>query len=240
MIERAFKIFVDFDGTITTKDVGELMFLEFGNPVKANEIIQEWIDKKINAKVSWIRLCKTIDSLSQNDFENFIDSMTIDSSFKIFSAYCNSNSHQMSILSDGLDFYIKRILERENLSHINLYSNKLIFDGNGSITPIFPHTDSECERCANCKRNHIINNSSDVDYTVYIGDGWSDTCPAQFCDFIFAKHSLLRFCEMNRITFFPFNNFSDVINKLEQLKAKKRLKKSHQADLKRKEIYLQG
>ena len=45
---------------------------------------------------------------------------------------------------------------------------------------------------ANCKKNHIINHSSDDDITIYIGDGNSDKDAAQYCDFIFAKNDLLK------------------------------------------------
>ena len=108
------------------------------------------------------------------------------------------------------------------------------------MIPTFPYTDEECRKCANCKRNHILANSSDTDFTVYIGDGYSDTCPAQYCDFVFAKNSLLKYCEVNRITYFPFTNFRDVQKRLNELVNKKRLKKKHQAELKRKQVYRQG
>jgi 2-hydroxy-3-keto-5-methylthiopentenyl-1-phosphate phosphatase len=75
---------------------------------------------------------------------------------------------------------------------------------------------------------------------VYIGDGHSDQCPAQYVDFIFAKDDLLRFCEMERITFFPYHNFNDVKIRLQSLLQKKRLKKRHQSLMKRRAVYMQG
>ncbi|HOI30612.1 MAG TPA: MtnX-like HAD-IB family phosphatase [Melioribacteraceae bacterium] len=239
MNDKTFKIFVDFDGTITKNDVGEAMFLKFGNPERAREIIEDWINEKINAKVSWQLLCDTLIGFDELKFGEFLNAMDIDTTFKEFVGYCKSNDFEIRILSDGLSYYIDHILKREGLSHLEVYSNR-VSNQNGKLIPQFPHTDSECDRCANCKRNHILNFSSDDEYSVYIGDGWSDVCPAQFCDFIFAKNSLLKYCESNRITYFPFGNFSDVIKKMDQLKVKKRLKKRHQAELKRKEIYIQG
>jgi 2-hydroxy-3-keto-5-methylthiopentenyl-1-phosphate phosphatase len=59
-----------------------------------------------------------------------------------------------------------------------------------------------------------------------------------FCDFIFAKDDLLRYCEKERISYFPFNNFTDVIGRMETLRNRKRLKKRHQAELKRRELYI--
>jgi len=240
MNEKNFKIFVDFDGTITKEDIGEVMFLKFGDAQRAKEIVNDWINEKINARKSWELLCKTVNNLNLEKFDEFLLSSEIDSSFKIFLDYCNKNNYEVRILSDGLDYYINKILSKENLSHLEVYSNKLNFDKDGNLIPIFPYTDEECKRCANCKRNHVLNFSGDDEYSIYIGDGYSDVCPAQYCDFIFAKKSLLKYCEINRITYFPYSDFNDVIKKIEELKQKKRLKKRYQAELKRKEVYIQG
>jgi 2-hydroxy-3-keto-5-methylthiopentenyl-1-phosphate phosphatase len=60
----------------------------------------------------------------------------------------------------------------------------------------------------------------------------------EYCDFVFAKNDLLRYCEIERITFFPFKDFNDVIKKLGELEKKKRLKKTHRAQLKRQQAYI--
>ncbi len=234
-----YKIFVDFDGTITKEDVGENMFLTFGDPDKAREIVQRWINEEINSKETWIQLCETIPSLDFEKFNEFIDKMEIDDSFLEFVDYCETEGHEIFVLSDGLDYYIKRILKRYGLEYLKLYSNIAEFR-DGRIYPIFPHTDEECDRCANCKRNHVISNSADTDVTIYIGDGFSDTCPAQFCDFIFAKKSLLKFCEQKRISYYPFTNFKDVIERIKELTKRKRIRKRRQAELNRRAVYLQG
>lgn len=234
-----FNIFVDFDGTISTRDVGEALFLEFGNEAEAMKIIDLWIDKKISSFESWELLCKTINNFEIDHFDKFIATISIDESFNKFIDYCKEKDFSVFVVSDGFDLYIKKILERENLRHLKVFCNKLEVKDN-KIIPSFPYPDEECGICANCKRNHIIDNSGDLEFNVYIGDGLSDTCPAQFCDLIFAKKALLKFCEKNRITFSPFNYFNDVIEKLELLKSKKRLKKRFQASLKRNEVYIQG
>jgi len=237
--EKIFKIFVDFDGTITQKDIGEEMFLKFGDAEEAVRIIERWINNEITSVDTWQMLCATVKNFDEKEFDLFLNEIKIDPTFIKFVDYCKSNNFEMLILSDGLNYYINKVLEREGLLHIKSYTNKLTFEGN-SLIPQFPYTDEECKQCANCKRNHVINNSSDDDYTVYIGDGYSDACPVQYCDFIFAKKSLLKFCESNRISFSPFENFDDVIKKLDVLKSRKRLKHRHQAELKRREVYLQG
>ena len=239
MSEKIFKIFVDFDGTISQQDIGEEMFLKFGDPEEAHRIIDKWIKKEITSVDTWRRLCATITDFNSDAFDDFLSEIDIDPTFKKFVDYCDKNGFEIFILSDGLDYYINRVLGREGLSHLQTYTNKLMFN-DGKLIPQFPYTDEECKQCANCKRNHIINHSADDDYTVYIGDGYSDACPVQYCDFIFAKKSLLKFCEVNRISFSPYKNFNDVRRKIDTLISKKRLKKRHQAELKRREVYLQG
>lgn len=238
--DKNFKIFIDFDGTITQQDVGEEMFLKFGDSEKAYAIVRLWMENKISSSECWFRLCETVDNIDIKIFDQFIDTMNIDPFFISFIQYAETNGFEVTVLSDGLDYYIKRILMREKLNHLRVYSNRLEFGDNNELNPIFPYSDEECSECANCKRNHVINHSGDDEISIYIGDGYSDTCPAQYCDYIFAKKSLLKYCEKNRISYFPFTTFNDVLKRLEVLKNKHLVKKRHQAQLKRKEVYIQG
>ncbi len=237
--EKVIKVFIDFDGTITKEDIGESFLKTFGKPDEINKIVQDWFEEKITSPQSWHLMLDTISNFNQIDFENFLLEKEIDPYFKKFVEFCDQNKIEIMILSDGLDIYIKNILRREGLDHLKFFSNKIRFENN-KLIPVFPHGDEECKFCGNCKRNHILVNSGDDEFTIYIGDGYSDKCPVEYCDFVFAKKSLLKYCEKNRITYFPFQNFNDVIKKLTELNSKKRLKKKHQAQLKRREVYLQG
>ena len=237
---RNFKIYIDFDGTITKRDIGEHMFLEFGDPIKSQEIIDEWVAGKINSKTVWRELCKTIKNFDDNKFDEFLDTMEIDDYFIDFLEYCDENDFPVTILSDGLDYYIDKIAKKFNFDHVPLFSNKLTFDENKNLIPTFPYTDEECKDCANCKRNHILNSSSDEDITIYIGDGYSDKCAAEHSDYIFAKKSLLKYCEQNGLPYFQFKDFEDVKKIVVQLANKKKIKKRHQASLKRRDAYMQG
>ncbi len=239
-MERTFKIFVDFDGTITKVDVGAALFDHFGETKTVQNIIENWIDEKINSTECWISLCNSLPPVELNSLNDFIDKIPVDETYNYFIEFCKQNNFEVIVLSDGLDFYINRIMKSGKISETRFFSNSLNIDSNKKFIPSFPFRDAECIRCANCKRNHVINNSGDDEFTVYIGNGHSDFCPAQYCDYIFAKDSLLKFCEKERISFFPYKNFFDVIDRLDDLKKIKRLKKRHQAELKRKEVYIRG
>jgi 2-hydroxy-3-keto-5-methylthiopentenyl-1-phosphate phosphatase len=238
-MDKVFKVFVDFDGTITRKDTGDAVFTKFGDTLIVEEIIDDLLSDRISAKDCWLKLCKSVKNIDKQELDEFILQIEIDSTFHSFVDYCDKHKYPLFILSDGFDYYIDLILKREKLDHLKVYSNKLKLNSDNTLTPLFPYYDSGCTTSANCKRNHIINNSSDDEFTVFIGDGNSDKYTVHFCDFIFAKDDLLKYCERERITYFPFKDFKDVIDRMETLRQKKRLKKRHQAELRRREIYIQ-
>lgn len=238
MTEKQFKIFLDFDGTITTKDVGEEIFRKFVDEKIVSKIVDDLLADKISSRDCWERLCESVLINDKNEFENFILSQEIEPTLNRFVEYCYANKFQLFVLSDGFDYYIDKILSRENLSHLKVFSNKLLLNDDGKLIPYFPYYNADCRSSANCKRNHIIENSGEDDYTVFIGDGNSDIEAIQYVDFIFAKDDLLKYCEIQRITYFPFKNFDDVITRLSELTSKKRLKKRHQAELKRHEAFM--
>jgi 2-hydroxy-3-keto-5-methylthiopentenyl-1-phosphate phosphatase len=238
MKKHELKVFVDFDGTITIEDVGDAIFSKFGETEKVNQIIGDLLSDKISSRKCWDDLCKCVGVINKNELEDFIDSLDIEPTFKSFVEFCNEQDIELYVLSDGFDFYIDRVFNKAGLSRIKYYSNKLFVDDNGMLSASYPYYDAGSPTSANCKKNHIINHSSDDDYTIYIGDGNSDKDAAQYCDFIFAKKDLARYCSMERISFYPFNNFDEIKNKIVELLNKKNLRKRHQAQLKRKSAYL--
>jgi len=236
IMEKVFKIFVDFDGTITQQDVGEEIFLKFADNNKMNVIIEDLLNDKLSSRDCWVQLCAAIPSIDKSELDSFINSMIIDPSFIEFIKYCGKENDELFVLSDGFDYYIHRIFSNNDIGNISVYANSLQLINN-KLIPGFPYYDESCFSSANCKRNHVINHSSEEEFTVFIGDGNSDKDVVEYCDFIFAKNDLLRYCESERVTFFPFKDFNDVIKKLTDLKARKRLKKRSRAQLNRQKAY---
>ena len=237
-MDKTFKIFMDFDRTISTIDVGDELFREFGNKKVTNKIISDLLEDKISSRDCWTQLCENAGSVDKSKWDEFIDNVKIEPSFHLFVRYCEEHSFDLFILSDGFDYYIEKILDRQKINHLKFFSNNLSITPDGFLIPSFPYFDADCRSSSNCKRRHIIENSGENDYTVFIGDGNSDKDPIEYVDFIFAKDDLLKFCEKQRITYYPFKDFNDVIIRLNELNSKKKLKKRHQAVLKRRDAYL--
>lgn len=232
------KVFIDFDGTISLKDVGANIFIEFGEKEKAYEIIYGFRDGKYTATETWDELLKTLTVTDEEKIREYTASFAMDDHFPEFISFLRQQSIEHYIISDGFRFYIESILEREGLE-IPFFANNLVFT-DGAVKMDFPYTDEHCIKCANCKRNHVVSLSADHEYSIYIGNGNSDICAALHCDYIFAKDSLLKYCELNRVSYYPFKDFRDVQTRISELLGKKRLKKRHQAELNRRKLYMQG
>ncbi len=231
------KVFCDFDGTITKNDVGDLFFETFGDKEFYHNLVEKWRDYEISSKEMWERIAERV-KVDEDEMEKLILSQEIDPYFAEFVRFCQGNGIEIFILSDGFDFYIKRILEKYGLSSVKFFSNRLFIEKDKVLLD-FPYPDSVCRICGNCKRNHMLTLSADEDIIVYIGDGYSDRCPAEYADIVFGKKELLKFCREKNIPVYEFETFKDVIEQFVRfLSGRKKLKKRWQAELKRKEVFM--
>lgn len=235
MTEFRPKIFVDFDGTISQKDVGNEFFRKFGNEAESLKAVAEWKAGDLSGRELTVREAEFV-RVTRQDALEYVDHFKIDSRFKDFVGYCKSKSLELTVLSDGLDFYIDRIFEMNAITDVPFYSNHVHFDS-GSIRVDFPH-ESDCAKCGNCKGRQILTRTGIDDIVIYIGNGFSDRCAVKYADVIFAKDELLKYCEENNITYFPFANFGDVIEKLNKILGNGKLKKRPRAELMRREAFL--
>jgi 2-hydroxy-3-keto-5-methylthiopentenyl-1-phosphate phosphatase len=211
-------VLVDFDGTITKNDVGALLFNSFSKE-KSRKIVSEWLEGKISSKECLQKECELIE-ITEKELKNFALSQKIDEKFLDFVDLCKRERMDLVILSDGLDYYIRLILSKYHLEDIPFYSNTLKFRGK-KLVPEFPYYDQGCGNCGNCKKYHLKNLRRPNQKVVYIGDGLSDKCAIGEADFVFAKNDLKLFCEKEKIGYFKFKDFRDVISVFEDKLLKK-------------------
>lgn len=238
------KIFIDFDGTISKGDIGYKLFLQFAGE-KTQKIVENYLNATLNATEFYQELTKACGSVKYKDFISFIDEQEIDVTFIDFLNFCkiknqNDNVIEIFIVSDGFDLYIERILKKYQIKNLKFFANKLKIPDNGTLVAEFPYTDEECTRCACCKRNHLLTLSSDEDIIVYIGNGFSDQCAVNFADIVFARDKLQTYCQKKNISYYLYQNFNDIINRLEEILQRKRIRKRQQAEFNRREVFTSG
>jgi 2-hydroxy-3-keto-5-methylthiopentenyl-1-phosphate phosphatase len=236
------RVFSDFDGTIALEDVGSQLFRTFAGS-RANEIVQHLLSGAITARECLVRECEAVESATLGELEQFLDRFSLDPAFGSFVNFCRHRSIPVVVLSDGLDFYVERLLRKNGLGDLPFFSNHLELMEQGTSTklvPSFPYTDAECLVCGNCKRNHLLTLSGDDDIIVYVGDGISDRCPVRYADIVFAKGRLIRYCQEQNITYFEFRTFDDVRTRLEAILQRKRIRKRREAEMARRDVFAQG
>jgi 2,3-diketo-5-methylthio-1-phosphopentane phosphatase len=236
------RVFCDFDGTVVPLDVGNALFKKFAGQ-RAEEIVERYLGGLINARECYRLECLAVDSLDRNELLSFVDQFQPDSHFQDFERFCSGRGIPVTIVSDGFDVYVDRILASHGFSHVPRFANHLEFvsdDGRSKLVPSFPHRDAECEQCANCKRNHILNLSADDDIVVYVGDGFSDRCPVRYADIVFARKSLIRYCQEQNISYVEFRHFGEVREKLEAMIGRKQPKQRREAVMARRAVFQQG
>jgi len=236
------KVFSDFDGTIAVEDVGSQLFRTFAG-TKATEIVRHLLDGTISARECLTRECDAVESASLSELEDFVNTFSIDPTFGSFAEFCRHRSIPLVVLSDGLDFYVERLLRKNGLGDLPFYSNhlELVLRGESTkLVPTFPYSDSECPTCGNCKRNHLLTLSGDDDIIVYIGDGISDRCPVRYADIVFAKGRLIRYCQEQNVSYYEFRSFDDIRQRLEQILQQKRIRKRREAEMARRDVFAQG
>jgi 2,3-diketo-5-methylthio-1-phosphopentane phosphatase len=236
------RIFCDFDGTVCTRDIGEEFFRSFaGESVEA--FVDELLRGEINSQQWLLRMCDAIPSMNRDVFETYVDQFGVDPHFSSFVQFAEERVAAVTVVSDGLDAYVERVLSKAGLSRIPFFANHAEFvtvNGTPKLSVSFPHTDAECTSCGNCKRNHMLAQSADEDIVVYVGDGFSDRCPVNYADIVFAKRHLIKHCQQQNITYHEFQNFGDVQKKLEEVLQRKRIRHRREAAMARRDVYMQG
>ncbi len=73
----------------------------------------------------------------------------------------------------------------------------------------YPYSNSDCLIGGGCCKCGVARKYA-KDY-IYIGDGLSDRCIAKNAALLFAKNSLELFCKNEKISYFPYKTFQDII-----------------------------
>jgi len=234
-------IYLDFDGTITTVDIGYDMFEKFGT---VEPWITDLIEGRIGIREYWHGVAGAFTPPAPADLDHYLGSIPIDPGFEELIALVREKEIPLTVVSDGVDYYVARYLELHDVRGLTVRCNR------GAVVPAhnaaqrrrlvvtFPDAAEGCVcMTAACKRNVVLTTTPPGQRIIYIGDGISDHCPAEHADVIFAKDRLAAYCNAHHLPHFPYRTLNDVAGKLRTLLAHKRLRERHQAAMKRKRAW---
>lgn len=198
--------FCDFDGTIATDDVTDLVLNRFALPAW-QDIEALWEAGVINSAEcmrAQIRLIRA----RRDEIDKFLEQVEIDPGFRDFKRFCDRSGIRVVIVSDGVDHFIRRVLALHDISGIKIIANRLIETEHGFDLD-FPHTRPDCRAAAGvCKCAALKGRGSHV----YVGDGRSDFCAARSAAMVFAKDKLAAYCRQEAIPHVVYEDFFDVLD----------------------------
>ena len=202
-------VLCDFDDTTAVENVAELIMTRFGGD-GWHDLRDEFRKGRFPLREYQEAAFSTVRT-GRNEMMALVrEKATLRPRFKELHAYCRQHDIPLAIVSNGLDFYVQALLEREGLADVPFYTVQTRFSGNG-VEFAYPYSTKECSDFGNCKCMVLDEYKSQGRRILYVGDGRSDFCAATSADLVFAHSDLARFCETYGIEYVPFRDFGDVL-----------------------------
>lgn len=184
--KRPLLVLTDFDGTLSLTDVGYEVLLKFSGS-GWDEIDRDYCEGRIGSMEAYGRICAILGGTREQMLRFVAENTVIDPHFEEFYGFCRERGIDVKVVSDGLDFYIDFVLRRHGLSEIPFYSNVMTFEEGLPRSIEFPHANETCSKCGTCKSSILESCQEGYGTILYVGDGYSDLCPAGKADLVFAK-----------------------------------------------------
>ncbi len=208
-----FHVFCDFDGTITTRDATDFV-LERLAPPEWLEIEAQW-QKGLIGSAECMRSQVALIKATRQELNQTLDEVQIDEGFLDFVLLCRQSNIPLTIISDGIDHFIRYILTRYRLGDIPVIANRLTISPENEYQLNSPWSSDKCTSGAGvCKCRFV---SEEKSQRLYVGDGRSDFCVSNKPEFVFAKGNLASYCKKNSIPYTPYQSFFDVTEGLKSL-----------------------
>ena len=214
MKQAPFRVFIDFDNTITRGDVLDGVIAMFAVDDKWIALEESWRSGRIGARACLEGQLRSVRA-SWPELGHLLDGVELDPGFGPLCRWLRRQGVELTIVSDSFDLFIARILRRRGIRGVPVYANRLKLAG-GRLSPSFPYHNPGCPKCAHCKKTHFTPRRGDARKVIYVGDGRSDICPAREADIVFAKDGLRDYLGEAKIPCIPFESLGDVLKSLKQ------------------------
>jgi 2-hydroxy-3-keto-5-methylthiopentenyl-1-phosphate phosphatase len=150
----------------------------------------------------------------ESELLDFVDTIGLDPGIHTLLQLLRQAKVPTTIVSDGIDLFIERLLSNHGIDELALRSNTVKRTGK-HIELKTPHRWQDCETCAaHCKCNSIRVLGQSHRKTVYVGDGRSDLCPSRKANCVFAKGALAKCLEREKLAYIPWTTLGEVATHL--------------------------
>jgi len=198
------RVFVDFDGTISLEDTTDVILERFADP-EWRKVESEWLAGIIGSRECLARQIDLVRATPE-ELDSVVEDVPLDPHFPELVALCRNHGVPLTVISDGLDRIITKMLARAGVD-VPVLANRLEWRGQNRWRLGFPHEAGDCRsQAGNCKCQALAGEPGKV--RILIGDGRSDFCAAETADLVVAKGALAEHCQATGLAYIVFGNFA--------------------------------
>jgi 2-hydroxy-3-keto-5-methylthiopentenyl-1-phosphate phosphatase len=206
------RMFVDFDGTIALEDTTDVILERFAEP-EWRAVEADWLAGRIGSRECLARQVDLIRALP-HEIDDVIADIPLDPHFLAFSALCRDNGIPLTVVSDGLDHVVMKMLARGG-ANVPVRANRLEWRGKDRWRLAFPFSSDACRSAAgHCKCSALDREPGPL--RILVGDGRSDFCAAETADLVIAKGALAEHCHSKGLSYLVFGNFAGAMTMLSE------------------------
>ena len=194
------RLFVDWDGTITVRDSLVQVIHEFGDPALLAELEPRvGVDLTLHDEIAaeFAAITAPLDDVVDWVLEHV----------EVRPGLPELAELRPTVVSAGFHQLIEPVLRRERIE-LPVLANDVEARPDGWV--VRWRDDAVCTTCGEpCKRGGLAGGPY-----AYVGDGYSDRCAALAADRVFARDSLARYLDEQRVRYEPFDTLADVAEAL--------------------------
>lgn len=194
----------DFDGTITLKDVGDVILTHF-KAVTKQEIKDSYdadVDMAKWMKNTFMRLNATPKEIEKH----LLKTILIRKGFKDIIKFCDKNNIPLEIVSGGLDLYSKPLFKKWNLKVKSFFGKAKFIKTGYQIS--YPYLNGYS--LDDFKRARVKFHQTKKRKVIFCGDATTDLKAAKIADKVYATKKLLSLCKTNKVETSWLRTFGDI------------------------------
>jgi len=204
----------DFDGTITEQDVSFLLLDAFANK-DWRRLLDDYRADRISVNYFNTSAFAMVKEDKQTLLEFMKGRVKVRDGFRELLDYCQRKGFHFVIVSNGLDFYIEKILGEMGINNIEVFASQTRFTPESLKVQYIGPDGSQLD--SGFKEAYVRLFQGKGYRVVYAGNGASDIPPAKLAHHIFATGELLDYYKKTNLDFTPFADLNDIVRGLEAL-----------------------
>ncbi len=204
----------DFDGTVTEEDVSFLLLDAFASG-DWKHLLRQYQEGKITVGQFNAEAFAMVTADKQTLLRRVKDEVKVRTGFHELVAFCRRKGFRLVIVSNGLDFYIEKILGDIGMEEIEVFAAQTHFSPKGLEVQYIGPDGSRLD--SDFKQAYVNLFLSEGYRIIYMGNGSSDISPASQCHHVFATGVLLTHFKQINLDCTPFTDFHEVVRVMERL-----------------------